>query len=126
MLVAFCVQGQDREQKVFDVVPEPLRARLVERLKLYVEYERGRDYDKLYDLLAESTIGRIYRDQSRAEFIAASQRGDAKGTSVRLLEFTPTNIIKTTSIFAKENADLYNSYGDAKLCQQGELVEKQV
>lgn len=64
-------------------IPKSLRARLIERLNLYVEYELARQYKKLYDLLSESTIERIYRGQSRAEFVAASHKGDAKGTSIR-------------------------------------------
>jgi len=126
MLVAFCVQGQNKEQKVFEVVPEPLRARLIERLNLYVEYQRTKQPDKLYDLYSETTMKRIFKGQTRPEFVTAFQKGEAERTSVRIMEFTPTSIIKTTSIFAKEDADLYNIYGEAKQCQQGEPVEGQV
>jgi hypothetical protein len=122
MLVVFRAQGQESEQKVFEIVPEAARARLVERLKMYVEYQRAKDYEKFYDLLSASTIAGVYKGQSRAEFAAAFQRGDAEKTSVRVLEFTPENIEKDT----KDEVEVYNIYGTAKLCQQGETVRKQI
>ena len=122
VLLTVCVHGQSREQRVFDAIPEPLRAQLVERLRLYVEYQRTRQYEGLYDLLSESTIAQVYRGQSRVEFVAAYQRADAEGRGTRLLEFTPTDTGKTV----RDNVDIYDIYGRAKLCEEGEIIEKQV
>lgn len=119
VLFTLSVQARGREQSVFDVVPEPLRAQLIERLKLYVEYQRTRQYEKLYDLYSRTTIERVFKNQTRDEFVLAFQKGDAERISVRIMDFSPTSVEKTT----KENADLYNIYGKAKLCQQGEMVE---
>jgi hypothetical protein len=122
MLVAVCARGQGKEEKVFDAVPEASRARLVERLKLYVEYQRAKDYEKLYDLYTESTIKNIYKGQSREEFAAACRKGDALGTSFRLVKLTPTAINKATS----DGLEGYDIYGDAELIQSGKLVERYV
>jgi hypothetical protein len=121
-LIANCAHGQDNEKKVFDIVAEPQRAQLIQRLKLYVEYERTREYEKLYGLLSKTTLERVFKGQSIAEFVTASRKGDAENTSVRILDFTVTNIDKTT----KEDADVYNVCGTAKLCEQGKLIEKQI
>lgn len=122
VLVVICAQGQGIGQKVFDIVPEPVRARLIERLELYVEYQRTKQYERLYDLFSRTTIERIFNGQSRGEFVDAFRKGDADRTSVTIMEFTPTRIEETT----KDGAELYNIYGDAKLCQQGEPVEKHI
>jgi hypothetical protein len=51
LLVCVSVYGQgNRGYKGLDAVPLASRARLVERLKLYLKYERKRQYAKLYDL----------------------------------------------------------------------------
>jgi hypothetical protein len=85
-----CAQGVS--QKVLKPVPENLRPQLVERLSLYVEYQRAKQYDKFYDLLSKSTIHTVLRDQTREEFVRAYQSGDAKRTSIRLIEFAPNAI----------------------------------
>jgi hypothetical protein len=127
MLFALCARAQGKDEKVFDVVPEPVRARLVERLKLYVKYQHTKDYEKLYDLYIQSTITNIYKGQSREEFALACREGDARQTSFRLLEFTPTRVDKTVSMWTREGADdAYSIYGDAKLFNWGKVVDRYV
>ena len=48
-------QGQTQEQQVFAEVPAPLRARLIDRMKLLFEYSRTQQWENLYDLLYEPT-----------------------------------------------------------------------
>jgi hypothetical protein len=127
LLFAPLIQAQDKEHRVFDAVPEQVRARLMERLKLYVEYQRAKDYEKLYDLYTESTIKNVFKGQSREEFAAAYRKGDEEGKSTRILEFRPTSIDKSVSMWTSEGADeAYSIYGDAKLWRPVERVEKPI
>lgn len=48
--------GQIKNDKKFSPVPDVWRARLVERLNLFIEYERTKQYDKLFGLLPEEYI----------------------------------------------------------------------
>ena len=123
LMVLMCFvygKGQSEAQKVFDVVPEAMRARLVERLSNYTEYQRSKQYEKLYDLFSESTIKNLFRGQSKTEFINAWQKGDNEGTSRRLIEFIPGH----TEKIAGESTDIYVIYGRAKFCEGGKVVEK--
>ncbi len=122
LFIANCAYGQAVDKNVFAAIPEPLRAQLTERLKQYVEYQRTQDYEKLYSLFSKTTLERIFKGQSLTEFVEAFRKGDEARTSVRILTFTVTNVEKTT----KDGAELYNVYGNAKLCEQGELSEKQI
>lgn len=121
MMLAVYVHGHSQEQKVFDAVPEALRARLVERLHLYVEYQRTKEYDKLFDLFSEPTINKFFHDQSKADFVKAYQGGDAQGSSSRLIEFTPTH---TEKIAGDGAGELFVIYGKARLCEAGKAIEK--
>jgi hypothetical protein len=113
-----CAQGVS--QKVLKPVPENLRPQLVERLSLYVEYQRAKQYDKLYDLLSKSTIHTVLRDQTREEFVRAYQSGDAKRTSIRLIEFAPNAI----QLLQEDGSNVYVIYGAATMFQMGELTKK--
>jgi hypothetical protein len=133
MLVVMCAfmimtgtaysQAQCVEQKVFDAVPEPLRARLVERLNLYVEAQRARQYEKVYDLLSESARTRMYKNQSRADFVKSYQDADAAHRGTRLNEFTPS---ESDKIEEEDHQAVYEIYGKAKLQQEGETVSKRI
>jgi hypothetical protein len=60
LLTGITVRAQDSAQlKGLDVVPESLRARLFERLKLYVKYEHKGRYGKLYDLYSQTTFRKV-------------------------------------------------------------------
>jgi len=89
-------------------------------LALYVEYQRAKQYDKFYDLLSRSSIHTVFKDQTKDEFVKAYQTGDAQRTSIRLIEFTPTDIQPTQA----DASDVYVIYGSATLCQMGELTKK--
>lgn len=106
--------------KVLEPIPEPLRPQLLERLDLYVEYQRTKQYDKLYDLMSRSTIHLVFKDQTKEEFVRAYQAGDAQRTSIRLIEFTPTAIQQMQG----DGSDVYVMYGAATMCQMGDLTKK--
>lgn len=122
MFVAANGVSAQSNEKAFAVVPEAHRAQLVERLKLYVDYQRSKDYERLYGLLSKATIDQVFNGQTLSQFVAAFRKGDEERTSVTILDFKVTNVEKTT----KDGVDLYKIYGDAKLAQHGEQVDKQI
>ncbi len=122
MMLAVYAHGQSRDQKVFSAIPEPLRPPLIEKLNLYIKYQQTRQYDKLYDLLSDSAIAKVYHSQSKVDFVKAYQRGDAECRSSKLVEFKPTDTDKIEG----DNTDVYLIYGDAKFSEEGKLIEKRI
>jgi len=122
VMLGLCVNAQSKEQRVFDPVPEALRARLIERLNLYVDSQRRKDYDQLFDLFSDATLNKFFHGQSKADFVKAYQNGDTQGTSSRLIEFTPTEIEK---IAGAGGGELFVIYGRARLCEGGKAIEKE-
>jgi hypothetical protein len=111
---------QKKEQKVFSVVPQHLRAGLIERLNLYVEYERTQQYEKLYDLLWEYAVNP--GSLSREEYVDASKKTIAKGYRSILLEFNPTDTIDLS--LEEEGQVRYDIWGTAKVKSEGQTYEK--
>lgn len=101
---------QKRMEKVFAPVPLQLRARLVERLNSYVEYERTQQYEKLYDLSLESVASPITVD--RDAYVEATKKGIIKGYRSILLKFKPTWIIDLS--VKSENPVRYHISGISK------------
>ena len=121
VMLGMSAAAQSKAEKVFEVVPEAERARLLERLHLYVEYQREKDYDKLFDLFSDATKNKYFNGLSKADFVKAYQNGDERGSSSRLIEFTPTD---TQKISADGNDDLFVIYGRAKVCEGNKVIEK--
>lgn len=115
-------QAHSKNEEIFAAIPKESRAQLIERLNLYVSYQRTADYDKLYDLYSEKTINRIFNGQNKTEFSAAFRKGDEERKSVRMLEFKPTSIEKS----ADDGSEFYKIHGEATVLQQGEIVKKEV
>ena len=111
---------QQKGQKVFAAVPEHLRARLVERLNLYVEYERTKQYEKLYDLLWEYVVDP--NSLSREAYVNASRKTIAEGYRSVLLEFKPTGTIDLS--VNDEGLIRYDLWGTAKVNSEGEIYKK--
>src|SRR4051812_18322642 len=112
---------QKKEQRAFAAIPQHLRARLIERLNLYVEYERSRQYEKLYELLEESVA-----DQpkiSREEYVAASRKRIAEGYRDALLEFKPTDAIDL-SLTDEDKVIGYSIGGKARFDDGGRISER--
>jgi hypothetical protein len=108
---------QKKEQKVFAAIPQHLRARLVERLNSYVEYEHTKQYEKLYDLLFESVAKPS--SLSLEEYVTASKKTFAEGYRTNLLKFKPTNTLDFSP--DNENKSSYQIFGVAKV-DDGEEV----
>jgi ADP-heptose:LPS heptosyltransferase len=121
VMLSTCAIAQSKAEKVFEVVPEAERARLLERLHLYVEYQREKDYDKLFDLFSDATKNKYFNGLSKADFVKAYQSGDERGSSSRLIEFTPTD---TQKISADGNDYLFIIYGRAKVAEGNKVIEK--
>jgi len=115
-------QAQSFDEKLFAAIPAESRMKLIERLDLYVTSQRTADYDKLYDLYSQKTISQVFKGQSKTEFSAAFRKGDEDRASVRLFEFIPKRVEKTT----ENGVDFYKIYGKATLLQQGETVKRHV
>jgi len=111
---------QKKEQKIFAAVPEHLRARLIQRLDLYVEYERTKQYEKLYDLLWEYVVNP--NNLSREAYVNASKKTIAEGYRSILLEFKPTDTIDLS--LDDEGIVSYDIWGIAKVKSEGKVYEK--
>lgn len=77
-----------QQREIFAPVPVELRARLLERLKLLVEYQKTRQWGKQYDLLASE----ITKVESRDAFIANTARAYERGERTPLIDFTPFRV----------------------------------
>src|SRR5215475_3046756 len=91
LLIVNGVNAQDNE-KAFAVVPESYRSQLIDRLKLYVDYQRSKDYERLYGLFSKATIDHVFKGQTLPQFVAAFRKGDEERTSVTILDFKVTKI----------------------------------
>ena len=111
---------QKKEQKVFAVIPQHLRERLIERLNLYVEYERMKQYEKLYDLLWDYVVDP--NSLSREAYVEAVRKRIAEGYRSVLLEFKPTGIIDLS--LPDEDIIRYDIWGTAKVDSEGEIYKK--
>lgn len=121
VVFAIYTPAQNTDPKTFDAIPPAMRSRLIERLELYVEYQRTKQYDQLYDLLSRSAIQKMFRGQSKAEFTKAYQKGDDERTSTRIIHFTPTSTAKQQDA---DGATIYLIYGQASLCEMGEFSRR--
>lgn len=109
--------GQVKRQGPFAEVPAPLRARLVQRLKNLIEYQRGKQWGKLYILLSVTSI----QGESKEDFIKRNHHWYTEVVPDDLiLDFHPRNTIAHES---SANAGWWVIYGCAKLREKGRIVE---
>lgn len=120
LMLAAAVNAQSKFQKKFEAVPEHLRARLIERFELYVEYERNKQYDKLYDLLLESIAVPLKLD--REAYVEASERTIAKGYRSVLLKFKTQWTLALS--LNDEDVVRYNLWGVAKVYDGTKIYER--
>ncbi|HVG33269.1 MAG TPA: hypothetical protein VM911_09320 [Pyrinomonadaceae bacterium] len=121
LMMAATASAQAKMQKKFEAVPEHLRARLIERLELYVEYERTSQYEKLYELLLDSIAVPLKLD--RDAYVAASKRTIAKGYRSVLLKFKA----QWTLALSLNDDDVvrYDIWGAAKVSDGKKIYEKE-
>jgi hypothetical protein len=82
MLSITPAHGQTPDTGALAEVPAPLRAGLIARMNLLFEYNRGEQWENLYDLLYEPT-------QSREQYVEQNKRFSQQFGSDPILEFTP-------------------------------------
>ena len=111
-VVCFTViaSAQVTNSKKFNPVSRQLRDRLVARFNLYVEYERTRQYEKLWGLLSQAYIGNQHL--TRENYLRYR-------TNDTLLEFKPRAVIKRP---IRDNVDFYEIHGIAKFQHENNIV----
>lgn len=118
LLLLFAVatdHAQERTENVFEKVPLESRARLVERLKEYVTYERTRQYEKLYELLYDRD------DKNAGKEVYSKSRAEAEGRRGVVQDFTPTFILEIT--LNDGDAPTLVLTGQAKVFLKGRTVK---
>lgn len=117
LLIALLItpaHGQTKDDDVFAQVPAALRARLVERLKLLIEYQRAQQWEKQYDLLSVL----VTQGDSKEAHVKRLQRWYAKGLGDTLVDFTPKTVSYGTG--APFDAVIF---GCVKLRQKKRIIE---
>jgi hypothetical protein len=84
LMVTSVAQGGS-EQTWLKPVPTRLRARLVTRLEQYVEYERERKYEQLYELFDQSTL-KSFGAKTKNDY------GKSRLESDHILNFSPRSV----------------------------------
>jgi hypothetical protein len=118
LLAVATVHAQERTENVFEKVPLEFRPRLIERLKEYVNYERTRQYEKLYELLYDR------HDQNAGKEVYSKSRVEAEGRRGVVQEFTPTSILEIT--LTDGDAPTLSLTGQAKVFLKGRTVKKEM
>jgi len=110
--------AQKPSESIFEAIPLDSRARLIERLKQYVEYERARQYEKLYELIYDLND----TDASKESYSKSRLEAEARSGIVR--EFTPTFISNVT--LNESDPPTFRLIGQAKVMCKGRTLEKRM
>jgi hypothetical protein len=109
--------GQSRKEELFAPVPTQLRGRLVERLKLLVEYQRTQQWEKQYDLLSEL----VTQGKGKDEFVKLNRHYYSEVVPDDLiLDFTPKSVTAQS-----ESVDYgeWTIFGCARLHKKGRVLQ---
>lgn len=118
LLAVICVhaQGQTKGEDAFAGIPTTLRASLVERLKLLVEYQRTQQWEKHYDLLFFT----FTQGMTKEEYVKRSRHWYTEVVPEDLiLDFVPRATIVHE---ASADAGWWTIEGCAKLREKGRIV----
>jgi hypothetical protein len=102
LLAAYGQVGQGLE--IFDPVPANQRAHIAERLKSLVEYQRAKQYDKIFEMLPR--VHTQHPDLKKEEFLASIRRQD----KAHIIDFIPEYTTENPTIDGE-----YAVYGCAKV-----------
>lgn len=98
LILLLCLSGvapaQRAGQGAFAPVPKALRGRLSERLKLYLEYERGKRFDRMYEMFSDAHIAflKSLSITSKEDYV---QRNKSQGHwRLDVITFIPTRTSK--------------------------------
>jgi hypothetical protein len=114
------VFGQVTDAKKFASVPAPIRERLIERLSLYLEYDRINQQEKKYDLFSEYT--KTVSWKTIAEYIKFLQDQEAKGAKRTFVAFD----ISSVEDYSLDDSDyrIFHIKGVAKF-KRGSKLKKE-
>jgi hypothetical protein len=87
-LVIVSTVSQTGPQDVFSAIDSTRRARLAQRLKLLVQYQKTKQWEKQYGLLAEL----ITRSQSKRDFVDLTRKAYSEWGRAPLLDFIPLKV----------------------------------
>jgi hypothetical protein len=87
-VVTVSTVSQTGTQDVFSPIASIRRARLAQRLNLLIEYQKTKQWEKQYGLLAEL----ITRSQSKRDFVDLTHQAYSKWGRTPLLEFIPLKV----------------------------------
>src|SRR5436309_2233019 len=94
----------DESLKVFEPVPANQRAHLVERLKLFIEYRRAKQYDRLFEMFPKTHTQ--HPEFTKEQFLAEIKRYGKP----HIIDFIPDYTYKNLTIDGE-----YGIYGCAKV-----------
>lgn len=114
--IGLSVSGQAQKQDWFAAIPENLRAKLTERLKMLIEYQSSKQWEKHYELLSL----RIVQDESKETYTSRNQNWYTNVVPDDLvLDFIPTEVISNEST----ESGWWTIYGCAKLRKKNGFME---
>jgi hypothetical protein len=114
------VFGQVTDTKKFASVPASIRERLVERLNLYLEYDRTNQQEKKYDLFSEAY--KTVSWKNKADYIKFLHDEEAKGTERTFVAFD----ISSVEDESLDDSDyrIFHINGVIKFKRRGKLKKK--
>src|SRR4051812_42543317 len=112
LLAALPAFGQEANlEKRFAPVPASMRARLIERLNLFLEYDRAGEYEKKFDLFSEYYLTGLKWTQ--ADYVKLMQEHAAQGKGERLIDFKVSSV-ENMSLGNSPDLAIFNIYGRLK------------
>lgn len=111
------IGAKAKYEDVFSAVPAPLRTRLVERLKLLIDYQRTQQWEKQYDLLSEL----VTQGKGKDEFVKLNRHYYTEVVPDDLiLDFTPHSLTAQS-----ESVDYgeWTIFGCARLQKKGHTLQ---
>lgn len=109
--------SQGRDDQAFEGVPAQHRASLVQSTLEFIEYEKTKQYGRLYEMLDEQQPSRAKED-----YVAARVKAETKHGILR--EFAPQSVLDLT---LNDTAPLtYEITGKAWIAMGNDIVEKRM
>lgn len=116
MTLTLTAISQGRDDRAFERVPPQHRGSLVKSTLEFIEYEKTKQYGKLYEMLDEQEASRANKE----DYVAARVRAETKSGILR--EFAPQSVMDLT---LNETAPLtYEITGKAWVTVGNDIVEK--
>ena len=111
-LLIYAASAQEvTDSEKFSSVPTLARNRLIERLNLFLEYDRTGQYEKKFDLLSQYHL-RILK-WSRSDYLKLMQEKEQQGKAEKLIDFKITSV-EDRSLDNSGKYMIYSIYGNEK------------